>query len=311
MADSGEFDELDPRPALLHPPGRGRGQQVGLPPAQNQGRALHRVPGSPEVDAEKEVAAEFDARVAAAHRTDDRRVVGERILSVLAAPRPVRGEPPPLPVPQGTERSAGLAKMALDLGEARKARAGAGGRELEPRQRPPRHQRPDVVQHQAADRRIGLRREHHPDQAAHRGSDPVDSLPHARSLEPAQKRDFVRRRGHPGEQCGGVGKILRESVVLLVLEPVAVAAADDVHAHDAASPAGEVLGELVEIAAVAREAVHAHYDMLAARIYPLGVGDAVEAVRSECEKVVEARFVEHTWCRERESNSHGLAAAGF
>jgi len=32
---------------------------------------------------------------------------------------------------------------------------------------------------------------------------------------------------------------------------------DLVHAHDAAAPAGEVLGELIEIAGVAREAVHA------------------------------------------------------
>src|SRR5207249_4384502 len=132
VADSGEFDECDPRPALLHPPGGGRGQQIGLRPAQDQGRALHRVPGLPQIDAEEEVAAEFDPGVAAAHRADDRRVVGERILSVLSAPRAVRGEVPPLPVPQGTERGTGLAKMALDLGEVRETRAGPGGGELEP-----------------------------------------------------------------------------------------------------------------------------------------------------------------------------------
>src|SRR6266496_2037345 len=136
--------------------------------------------------------------------------------------------------------------MALDFLEAREPRAGAAGGELEPHQGAPGHQRPDVVQHQAADRRIGFCREHHPDQAAHRGSDPVDSLALARSLEPAQKGDPVRGRGYPGEQRRGVGKILRESVILLVLEPVAVAAADHVHAHDAAAPGGEVLGELVE-----------------------------------------------------------------
>src|SRR6266853_1513160 len=76
VADSGELDELDARSAFVHPPGGRLRQQVGLRSAQDEGRALHRIPDLPEVDAEEEIAAEFDARVAAAHRADDGRVVG-------------------------------------------------------------------------------------------------------------------------------------------------------------------------------------------------------------------------------------------
>src|SRR6267378_215795 len=45
------------------------------------------------------------------------------------------------------------------------------------------------------------------------------------------------------------------------------------------------LGEEVEVAAVARKAVHAHHDMRIVVIAPLGVGDAVEAVVAQGKEV--------------------------
>src|SRR5712672_2665004 len=70
---------------------------------------------------------------------------------------------------------------------------------------------------------------------------------------------WSRRSSEPGEQRRRVRKILRKTVVLLVLEPVALAAADDVHARDAAAALRETRRELVEVPAVARQAVHAHH----------------------------------------------------
>src|SRR6266498_4086857 len=161
------------------------------------------LPHRPEVDAEKEVVAEFHAGVpAAAQAAHDRRVARERVRPVFSPARAVLREAAPLPVLERSERRAGLAQMALDLVEIAEPGPGAGGAELEPHQRMPGKQRPDVVQHQAAYRGIGLRREHHPDQASHRGSDPVDSRPLACSLEPAQEGDLVRGRGEPREQRG-------------------------------------------------------------------------------------------------------------
>ncbi len=201
--------------------------------------------------------------------------------------------------------------MTLDILDARETHSDAARGELEPREGGPGNKRPDVVQHQTPDRRIGLGRDHHPDQAAHRSADPVDSLPLARSLEAAQQGNAGSRRGEPREQRRGVGEILRETVVFLVLEPVAVTAADDVHAHDPAAPGGERRRELVEIPAVARETVHAHDDVPAVRVSPFRISDAVESVRPEREEVVVARFVGHwtfvvpgegiepTWCCHR------------
>ena len=86
---------------------------------------------------------------------------------------------------------------------------------------------------------------------------------------------------------------MRKTVILLVLEPVAVAATDDIHAYDPAASGGEARGKLVEIAAVAGEAVHAHDEVAALGISPLGIGDAVEPVGPEAEEVVQAGFCGH------------------
>ena len=52
--------------------------------------------------------------------------------------------------------------------------------------------------------------------------------------------------------------------------------------------AGEPRREIVEIPAVAREAVHADHDVRVVRAPPLGVRHAVETVRTEAGEVPEA-----------------------
>ena len=92
--------------------------------------------------------------------------------------------------------------------------------------------------------------------------------------------DATFQRRDARDQRGGIGLVLPEGVVLLVLQPVALAAARDVHAHHAAV-ALQRTGQPIEVAAVAREAVHAHHHMRVGGPAPVGVGDAVKAVRSE------------------------------
>ena len=93
------------------------------------------------------------------------------------------------------------------------------------------------------------------------------------------------RRGDARDQRSGVAEVGGKAVARFVGEPVAVAAADDVHA-DHAVMRFQFLGERVEIAAVARQAVHAEHDVRVARVAPVGVRDAVKAVRAEAEKAL-------------------------
>src|SRR2546426_11659111 len=239
----------------------GRFEQEPRPGSpQHHRRTFNLVPGRPQVDAEEKIVAEFDAGTpAAAHAVDDRRVESECIGAILSAPGVVLGESTPLPVFERPELRAGIAQMTFDLFQARESRADPHGGELQARERIPGHHGPDVVKNQAPDRRIAPGGEHHPDQASHRGSDPVDSRSLARSLEPAQERDALGWSGEPGKQRCRVRKILRKTVILLVLEPVALAAADDVHARDAATAVRETRRELVEVPAVARQAVYAYH----------------------------------------------------
>ena len=118
--------------------------------------------------------------------------------------------------------------------------------------------RPGVVQHQARDRRARLRGERHADQAAHRGA------------EPAHRLDV-----EAGDQRHHVGDVLRHGVELGVGEAVGVAAPGDVGA-DHAPAAAQRARQVVEIAAVARQAVHAHQHVAVARVAPLEVRHAVQ-----------------------------------
>src|SRR5207302_3574720 len=56
-----------------------------------------------------------------------------------------------------------------------------------------------------------------------------------------------------------VGAILRQRVFVRVAQPPAAAAPDQIRADDAAPGGGETTGEEIEVAALARETVHAHH----------------------------------------------------
>lgn len=66
-------------------------------------------------------------------------------------------------------------------------------------------------------------------------------------------------------------------------QPLAGAAPDHIHGDDAAM-LGEMRGEDVEVAAVARQPMHADDDMVLARVAQFVNGDAMESVRIEGEK---------------------------
>src|SRR3546814_15937692 len=74
--------------------------------------------------------------------------------------------------------------------------------------------------------------------------------------------------------------LFRSVVLFLHRQPVALAAADDVGADDPVRVA-QRLGQFVEVAAVARQAVHADEHARIARIAPFGVRDKMEPGRSE------------------------------
>ena len=110
------------------------------------------------------------------------------------------------------------------------------------------------------DRAARLRGERHADQPAHRGADPAHRLD-------VEARD---QRHH-------VGDVLRHAVEHRVGEPVGVAAAGDVGA-DHAKAAAQRARQVVEVAPVARQAVHADHHVAVARVAPLQVGHAVQAL---------------------------------
>src|SRR5690606_13290427 len=120
--------------------------------------------------------------------------------------------------------------------------------------------RTDVVQYQTADRTVRLAREQHADDATHRGTHPV----HLLDVE-------------AGDEGHHVGHVERKTVVGLDRQPVAAAAADHVGA-DHPVFAGHRAGEIVEIAAVAGEAVDTDQHPRVVGLAPLGVGHAVQAV---------------------------------
>ena len=120
--------------------------------------------------------------------------------------------------------------------------------------------RADVVDDQAGHRSVALRRHHHPEQSAHRRTDPGNSLD-------------IRVREHGGQRR----EIGRENVVGGIGQPFTVAAAGDVGAKQAEA-IGERRRQRIEITPVAREAVHTDNDARTRRMAPFPVRDAVKAV---------------------------------
>ncbi len=91
------------------------------------------------------------------------------------------------------------------------------------------------------------------DQSAHRRAEPVDRF----DIQARDQRDHV-------------GDILRHAVVARIGEPVRQAAPDHVRA-DHAIVGGERAGKRIEIAARARQAMHAQQHTRIGGITPLGV----------------------------------------
>ena len=91
---------------------------------------------------------------------------------------------------------------------------------------------------------------------------PTQSDGHPRTIS-LRRRSGARQHAAASRLVGG------EGVVGLVLQPVALAATDDVHA-DHAAVGVERIGEGIEIAAVARQAVHADDHVRIGCVAPLG-----------------------------------------
>ena len=174
-------------------------------------------------------------------------IVMRRDLPVLGAARRRLGELPPLRVVEIPERLVDRAKVGLELADLCEPRRVAGiGADA-------RHGRvgdlgSDVVEHEVRDAIPECSaRDLHADRAAHRG-------PH-----PAQPADPERV-----EERGRQRRIEVQRIFLLRLRaPLAQAAPDRVRADDAIA-VGEVPGEIVEVAAGARQAVPHHHDVAAA-----------------------------------------------
>ena len=235
---------------------------------------------------------------------------GEAPGAVLVPVRAVAGDVAPFRVVERSERRARDAQVALDLRQILELRVQPGVHVLQPHQARPRHERADVVHHQAADRRAGFGRHHHPDQSAHRRADPVDPVRPA--AVPQHACEVVRRpagmREHMREQRRRIRLIEGEAVVGLVGEPLARPASRDVDADDAAV-GGEACGEIVEVAAVAREPMHADHDVRVVRAAPLGVRHAVETARTEAGELPEAGMGHWEARRRASAERPGIVAA--
>jgi len=130
-------------------------------------------------------------------------------------------------------------------------------------QRVERHEGADVVHREARHRSHGARREQHPEETSHRGPDPLD----------APRADVREERLRVGEE-------LAEVVLQRRGEPVALAAAGEVDAHDAGIAAQRAREE-IEVARVAAIAVRADDDLGVGALAPLDVMQPVEAPRAE------------------------------
>ena len=170
----------------------------------------------------------------------------------------------PLRVGERAERGVDEAVIALDL-----LHAVEGG--VEPDivgdalERCHRDERADVVQHQPADRRARLARQHHADDAAHRGADIVD-------LVHVQARDQRRY----------AAQIDRIAVVGRDRQPRALAASGHVGGGDR-TVQSQAFAQQVKIARVARQAMDADRRPAACPRggRPIAIGQLVEAMEAE------------------------------
>ncbi len=172
----------------------------------------------------------------------------------------------PVLVAQIAERGIDLAHIFFDLIDRVESRI-LTHISADTLERDKRDERPGIVDDEAPDRRIRFRRQQHAYGAAHRRADPID-------LFAAGARD---KRHH-------VGKILREVVIGGTGEPVAAAAAGDVGTKDLPVDLKRAR-KIIEIAPVAREAMHADDRRLRRRAAPFGIGDAIKAAEAATVKL--------------------------
>ena len=118
---------------------------------------------------------------------------------------------------------------------------------------------PTSLTHQPGDRRFRLRRHHHAQQSSHRGADPCDAI-----------------RAGVSKQGGQRGQIGRESVIVRIAQPFAVAASRHIRTDDAMTIRNR-RGQRVEIASVARQAMNADDHARIFRIAPVSVDDSVKS----------------------------------
>ena len=183
----------------------------------------------------------------------------------------VLGQVPPLGVGERAEMRVDLAQVRLNLGDRSECALDTQiGRDAMERGR--RDAGAEVVEDEPPNRRSRQCGELHADVPAKRAADPID-LAHAEARDERAHRRQIQRRG----------------VVFGMLEPLAPAATRQVGRDHAHSPCGEALREHVEIAAVARHAVHADDGAAGADRPPVGISDAHEAVGSENGDVVQTR----------------------
>ena len=170
-----------------------------------------------------------------------------------------------------------------------------GMRALHLRECRPGHERPNIVEDEAADGRVPLGREHHANETAHRGAYPIDMA--ARRAVAAEQHTAHARglswRGYAREQGCGVGEVKAEGIIALIRQPFALAASRNIHADNVAA-IGEALRKRVEVAAVTGETVHAEDEAAAVGIAPLGVSDFVKSMRPEALKAAQAWLICHS-----------------
>src|SRR5205823_10452201 len=97
-----------------------------------------------------------------------------------------------------------------------------------------------------------------------------------------------------------------DGVFRLALQPIAFTAARYVDARRAAL-GRERRGEIIEVAAVAREPVHAHHDVRIGGQAPVGVGDAMKAAVAERVKKLLSQFIARSRLRRSRTPRRGSA----
>ena len=273
MADAGKFVQACLRSALGHRTCGLAREQVGVGAAQQEGRTRDGVVCMPE----HRFALRGRLRRDGAKRQRDIEVVVAAIARAIAAGIAFLAHQH-----RQRERDPLLARVRAEAGRdaaqvvGRLVHAGPALRHAEigadALDRFELDLRPDIVEHQAADRRALLRGEQHAHEAAHRSADPV---------EPA--RIQARQQRHHVGQVGG------DLVAVRIGQAVRPAAPDHVGADHAIGVAQRA-GQGVEIAPLAREAVHAHQHARVRWVAPLPVRHAVQAAGVEALNEGQARF---------------------